>query len=82
MHKTNRDLLVMFNQERMSPQAIEQQVSLLHNLLFGVERIDNIILAHELIDLNRYKIIHNQVDIKAWIKKRKKPPFIFLNNLN
>lgn len=82
MQKTNRDLLVMFNQEMMTPQAIEQQVTLLHTLLFGVERIDNIILAHELIDLNRYKIIRSQVAVKNWIKKRKNPPFIFLNNLN
>ena len=82
MHKTNRDLLVMFNQEMMTPQAIEQQVSLLHSLLFFVERIDNVIAAHELIDLNRYKIIHNNLAIKNWIKRRKTPPFIFLNNLN
>jgi hypothetical protein len=82
MQKTNRDLLVMFNQEMMTPQAIEQQVTLLHNLLFGVERIDNIILAHELIDLNKYKIIRSQSAIKNWIRKRKNPPFIFLNNLN
>ena len=82
MHKTNRDLLVLFNQEIMSPQAIEQQVSLLHNLLFNVEKLDNIITAHELIDLNRYKIIRKLSAIKTWVKRRDQPAFVFLNNLN
>lgn len=82
MHHANRDLLVMFNQEIMSPQAIETQVSLLHQMLFGVERLDNFITAHELIDLNKYKIIRTPVSIRNWVKRRKYPAFVFLNNLN
>ena len=32
MNKSNRDLLVLFNQEIMTPQAIEHEVELLHQL--------------------------------------------------
>jgi len=38
MNKLNRDLLVLFNQELMTPQAIEHEVELLHQLLYNVEK--------------------------------------------
>ncbi len=82
MNKSNRDLLVLFNQELMTPQALEHEVSLLHDLLFNVERIDNLVAAHELIDLKAYKIIAKPVLIKAFIRQKKDKPFVFLNNKN
>ena len=82
MNKSNRDLLVLFKQELMTPQAIEHEVSWLHELLFKVERMDNFIRAHELIDLNRYKITNNDVAIKKNVRRKKDQPFVFLNNKN
>ena len=64
MNKSNRDILVMFKQELMTPQAIEHEVELLHELLFTVERLDNVVKAHEVIDLNKYKIISKDFEIK------------------
>ena len=82
MNKSNRDLLVLFKQDLMTPQAIEHEVSWLHELLFNVERMDNFIGAHELIDLNRYRITNNGVDIKKNVRRKKDQPFVFLNNKN
>jgi hypothetical protein len=82
MNNINRDLLVMFNQELMSPQAIEQQVELLHELLFDVERMDNLAIAHEVIDLNKYKVISKYMVIKDTIRMQELKPFIFLNCKN
>jgi hypothetical protein len=82
MNKSNRDLLVLFKQELMTPQAIEHEVSWLHELLFKVERMDNFIRAHELIDLNRYKITNNDLAIKKNVRRKKDQPFVFLNNKN
>ncbi|MEO5984802.1 MAG: hypothetical protein ABIP80_04810 [Ferruginibacter sp.] len=82
MNKSNRDLLVLFNQELMSPQALEHEVNLLHDLLFNVERIDNLVVAHEIIDLNKYKIYSKPVMIKAHIRLKNAKPFVFLNNKN
>ena len=82
MNNINRDLLVMFNQELMSPQAIEQQVELLHELLLDVERMDNLAIAHEVIDLNRYKVISKYAVIKDTIRMQELKPFIFLNCKN
>jgi hypothetical protein len=82
MNKSNRDLLVLLKQEIMSPQAIEKEIDWLHELLFNVERLDNFVAAHEMIDLNRYKIHNNKFEIKKLIRSRKEKAFVFLNNLN
>ncbi|MEI2747464.1 MAG: hypothetical protein V9E88_01730 [Ferruginibacter sp.] len=82
MNKSNRDLLVLFKQDLMTPQAIEHEVGWLHELLFNVERLDNFVTAHELIDLNKYKITNNSVEIKKMVRRKKEQPFLFLNNKN
>ena len=82
MNNPNRDLLVLFKQELMTQQAMEHEVSLLHDLLYNVERLDNLVAAHELIDLNKYKIISKQIPIKRYLRTGKEKPFVFLNNKN
>jgi hypothetical protein len=82
MINPNRDILVLFKQELMTPQAMERQVSLLHEMLYNVERLDNVVTAHELIDLNKYKIIKKHVFIKEYLRNGKEKPFVFLNNKN
>ena len=82
MNRINRDLLVLFNQELMSPQAMENEVELLHELLFTVERLDNLVTAHEVIDLNKYKVINNDSILRKIIRIQELKPFIFLNCKN
>ena len=82
MNNINRDLLVMFNQELMSPGAIEHQVEMLHELLFDVERMENIAAAHEVIDLNKYKIYHKNPAVKNVLRRQELSSFVFLNCKN
>lgn len=82
MNRINRDLLVLFNQELMSPQAIENEVELLHELLFSVERLDNLVSVHEVIDLNKYKVIAKDELVRKTIRMQELKPFIFLNCKN
>ncbi|MBL0356531.1 MAG: hypothetical protein IPP72_06365 [Chitinophagaceae bacterium] len=82
MNNINRDLLVMFNHELMSPQAIEHQVEMLHELLFDVERMDNLAQAHEVIDLNKYKVFNKKMLVKNIIREQELKPFVFLNCKN
>jgi hypothetical protein len=82
MNKSNRDLLVLFKQELITPQAIEHEVDWLHDLLFRVERLDNFVPAHEILDLNKYKILHGNFEIKKLVRARTEKPFVFLSNLN
>jgi len=82
MNNPNRDLLILFNQELMTPQAIEHEVELLHELLYGVERIENLIIAHEVIDLNKYKVISKAPELRGTLRQRTLKPFVFLNCRN
>ena len=58
--QSNRDLLVLFNQTIMSSQAIEQEVELLNTLLGNVERLENLVAAHELINIICKHKLHNR----------------------
>jgi len=82
MNKFNRDLLVLFKEELMNPQAIEHEVEMLHELLYSVERMDNLIVAHEVINVNKYKVISDKNTIRMTLRHNELKPFIFLNNKN
>ncbi len=81
MDKFNRDLLVLFKEES-SPQAIEHEVELLHELLFYVEKPDNLVIAHEVININKYKIFSDRKIIRETLGQKNLKPFVFLNNKN
>lgn len=72
----------MFKEDVMSPQAIEHEVEMLHELLYSVERIENLVSAHEVINLNRYRIYQQYNIIRKNIRRRELQPFVFLNNKN
>jgi hypothetical protein len=82
MNNINRDLLVMFNQELMSPKAIEHEVELLHEMLYHVERMENLVIAHEVIDLNKYKVVKKYAVVREAIRMHELKPFLFLNCKN
>ena len=82
MNSSNRDLLVLFNQELMTQQAIEHEVEMLHQLLYTIERIENLVIAHEIIDLNKYKVINKPLHLRKLIRNKELKPFVFLNCKN
>jgi hypothetical protein len=82
MNKFNRDLLVLFKEELLNPKAIEHQVELLHELLYSVERVDNLITSHEVIDLNKFKIYSEENVLRQTLGLKEMKPFVFLNNKN
>jgi len=82
MNKSNRDLLVLFNQELMTPQSVEHEVEQLHRLLYSIERLDNLVIAHEVIDLNRYSVSNKALLLRKLFRQRELKPFVFLNCKN
>ncbi len=82
MNNSNRDLLVLFNHDLMTPQAIEHEVEILHEMLYMVECIDNVVTAHEVIDVNGYKIYNNTKLLRQTFRQRELKPFVFLNCKN
>ena len=81
MDRFNRDLLVMFK-EQSNPQTIENEVEQLHELLYAVEKIENVVKAHEVININKRKILSSKTLISETLKYKKLKPFVFLNNMN
>lgn len=82
MNNPNRDLLVLFNHEIMTQKAIEHEVEQLHQLLYEIEGIENLVVTHEIIDLNKYKIIYKPAQLRKLIRQRDLKPFVFLNCKN
>jgi len=82
MNNPNRDLLVLFNHEIMTQKAIEHEVEQLHQLLYAIEGIENLIITHEIIDLNKYKVINNDSRLRKLIRQKDLKPFVFLNCKN
>jgi hypothetical protein len=82
MNNTNRDLLVLFNQELMTPKAIEHEVGILHQMLYTVESLDNIVTAHEVIDVNKHKVYNTSHLLQSIFRQRQLKPFVFLNCKN
>ncbi len=82
MNNPNRDLLVLFNHEIMTQKAIEHEVEQLHQLLYSIEGIDSLIIAHEILDLNKYRVINNDIQLRKLIRQRELKPFVFLNCKN
>lgn len=82
MKKKNRDLLVLMRRSSVHASVINKEVEWLHELLYQTERLDNIALAHELIDLRCYKVYNNSFRVKNVLKAKEEPSFIFLFNKN
>jgi hypothetical protein len=82
MKSPNRDLLVLLKDETMSEHAIEREVEKLNAMLFQLESIDNFCAAHEMLDLNKFKISTDKKLIMQVTKMKEIKPFIFLCNVN
>jgi transcriptional regulator of NAD metabolism len=82
MKSPNRDLLVLLKDEYMSEHAIEQEVERLNEMLFHVESFENIAHAHELIDLNKFRISQQKKKVLQVLRDKEMKPFIFLFNMN
>ena len=81
MDKFNRDLLVLFK-EKSNPQSIEQEVELLHELLFYAEKVENLVSVYEVINVNKYKISSNKKLVRETLSNKILKPFVFLSNKN
>ena len=82
MRTPNRDLLVLVKDDRLDKDAIEFELEQLNQLLFFFETVDNFCVAHEVFDLNKYKIIHNARVIREVMNRKELKPFVFISNKN
>jgi hypothetical protein len=82
MKRQNRDLLLL-RRDSVHPEfSIEMEVSSINELLQTVETMASLCVAYELIDINRFKILHDQLSISRVLKPNGLKPFQFLVNRN
>ena len=82
MKKLKRDLILLRKEDRPDELSIAHEVACINHLLQNVETVSSLCNAHELIDLNRYKIHHDILTISKALKLRELKPFQFLFNRN
>lgn len=82
MKRQTRDLLLLRKDDVQDEKSIEMEIAVLNNLLQHVETTAALCVAYELIDLNRFKILHDQLSISRVLKPNALKPFQFLVNRN
>lgn len=82
MKRQNRDLLLLRKDDVLDEKSIEMEISALNELLQQVETTAALCIAYELIDINRFKILHDQLSISRVLKPNALKPFQFLVNRN
>lgn len=82
MKTPNRDLLVLVKDESFDKKAMENELEQLNRLLIRFETIENICTAHEVFDLNKYRILLKPRHVQKHIQQREIKPFIFICNKN
>lgn len=82
MKDANRDLLVMSKLSLLSQEELDRQVGLLNRLLYHVESWDNFCIAHEVLDINRLRIIRKPYLLEKVVLAKEETPFVFVSNKN
>ncbi len=82
MKRLKRDLILLRKEEQLDELSIEREVECLNYLLQTVETISSLCKAHELIDMNRFKIYQDTLSITKALKQKELNPFQFIFNKN
>lgn len=82
MRKLKRDLILLRKEDQLDELNIEREVECLNFLLQMVETISSLSRAHELIDMNRYKIYQDTLTVSKALKQKEFKPFQFIINKN
>ena len=78
----NRDLLVLVKDEHYTREAMESELEQLNKLLFDFETMENICTAHEVFDMNRYKIVRKKALLQKIMNQAEVKSFVFICNKN
>ncbi len=81
MKKFNRELLVLLKEEA-NPALIDHEVERLHEMLYFTEQTESLVVAHEIININKRKIHTGKRRMRTILNMQELEPFVFLNNLN
>lgn len=76
-----RDLIVLSKYAETNLFEFEKEVRSINRALYRVECMEIFCISHEVIDINRYKIVTTPYLIRKLLSDRMKP-FVFVFNKN
>ena len=82
MKMPNRDLLVLVKDEFLGTESMETELERINKLLMSFETVDNLCVAHEIFDMNRYKMLRKVNAVRRVVEQKQLKPFVFVINKN
>lgn len=82
MKASNRDLLVLVNDQNLNAESIEVELDRINKMLIKYETLSALCRAHEVFDMNRFRKLKKQHEKEAVIKSQEETPFVFVININ
>jgi len=82
MKNANRDLLVLVKDAFSTKEAMQRELNLLNKLLLRFETADNFCIAHEVFDLQKYRVLTTKSQLQKIFEKDELKPFVFICNKN
>ncbi|HEY8893795.1 MAG TPA: hypothetical protein VIM79_03240 [Niastella sp.] len=82
MKNANRDLLVLVKDAYTDQEAMQQEVHQLNLLLVNFETLESFCVAHEVFDIQKYRILTKPSQLQKIIEKETLKPFMFICNKN
>ena len=82
MKNSNRDLLILVKEAFTNQEAMQYELQQLNMLLGDFETLESFCLAHEVFDLQKYRILTKRAQLQKIIEKDTLKPFVFICNKN
>lgn len=82
MKMPNRDLLVLVKDEFLGAGSMETELERINKLLMSFETVENLCKAHEVFDMNRYKMLRKINAIRRVVEQKQLKAFVFIINKN
>lgn len=82
MKNANRDLLVLVKDAYTNQEAMQYELQQLNMLLVNFETLDSFCIAHEVFDIQKYRVLTKRSQLQKIIEKETLKPFVFICNKN
>jgi vancomycin permeability regulator SanA len=82
MKNSNRDLLVLVKDAYTDKEAMQHELHQLNLLLVNFETLESFCIAHEVFDVQKYRILTKKSQLQKIIEQETLKPFVFICNKN
>ena len=82
MKNSNRDLLVLVKDAYTNREAMQYELEQLNMLLVNFETLESFCMAHEVFDIQKFRVLTKKSQLQKIIEKETLKPFMFICNKN